>query len=133
VIVLDEHLEEGWLHEQLLQWYQGAVVNLTDLRPNTTIKDDAVPALLRTVRDPTFVTINIRDFWRKIEADRRFGVVCIDLADKRKREMPALLRGLFALEPFKTRAARLGKVVLILPTNVRYYTDRTKPYLTVDW
>jgi hypothetical protein len=34
------------------------------LRPGTVILDDAIPELLRAVRQATFVTINVRDFWR---------------------------------------------------------------------
>jgi hypothetical protein len=133
MIVLDEHLEEPWLQEQLRAWYRGAVVYLTDLRPGTSIKDDAVPTLLRTVRASTFITINVTDFWRKIEPDENFGVVCLELKDRRKREIPSLLRGLFALEPFSSRKARLGKVVLVAPTAVYYYMRRRQSVAKIDW
>jgi hypothetical protein len=31
----------------------------------SVIKDDAIPELLLSVKRPTFVTINYKDFWRK--------------------------------------------------------------------
>src|SRR3712207_7436336 len=49
---------------------------IIDLRPGTVIKDDAIPALLRQQSQPTFVTINERDFWRQVALDSHFCVVC---------------------------------------------------------
>ncbi len=62
MIVLDEQLKNSGLAEQIARWYTGRIVTLTALRPGSVIKDDAVPMLLREVREPTFVTINVTDF-----------------------------------------------------------------------
>jgi hypothetical protein len=133
MIVLDEHLEEPFLRDQLATWYGGSVIKAHGSSTENDIKDDAVPSLLRTIHAPTFLTINVRDFWRKIEADRRFGVICVEMNDRRKKEIPSLLRGLFALEPFKTRGSRLGKVILVAPTAVFYYRDSSKGITRLDW
>jgi len=62
VIVLDEQLKNSGVAEQIAGWYRGRIVNITSLRPGTVIKDDAIPMLLRQIRDSTFVTINTTDF-----------------------------------------------------------------------
>ena len=47
---------------EIARWYRGAVQFIIDLRPNTIIKDDAIPELLRQSGQPMFATINERDF-----------------------------------------------------------------------
>lgn len=99
---------------------------ITDLRPNTVIKDDAIPELLRQQNQPTFVTINERDFWRKVEIDGRFCVVCFTLSDARAREIPAALRLLFRHSEFKTKARRMGKVIRVTEEEANYYAYNDK-------
>jgi hypothetical protein len=68
VIVFDEQLLEPELEESLKKWYRGSVVAVIDLRPSTIVKDDVIPQLLsRTRQHPTFITINVRDFWNKVQ------------------------------------------------------------------
>lgn len=64
-------------------------------RPQTIIKDDAVPELLRQQHHPTFVTTNERDFWQKVAIDHRYCVVCFVLPDS-----PA--------QPIGARGGRIG-------------------------
>ena len=71
MIVLDEQLLGRGLERDIAQWYRGTVRFITDLRPHTIIKDEAISALLRQQSQPTFVTINDRDFWRKVVPDQR--------------------------------------------------------------
>jgi len=68
MIVLDEQLLGRDVEGQIAQWYR-AVCFITDLRPNTVIKDDVIPKLLQQERQPTFVTINEQDFWRKAQTN----------------------------------------------------------------
>lgn len=55
MIVLDEQLLGRNIEEQIARWYQGAICFITDLRPNTVIKDDAIPKLLQQENQPTCV------------------------------------------------------------------------------
>ena len=50
MIVLDEQLLGRDVEGQIAQWYRGAVCFITDLRPNTVIKDDVIPKLLQQER-----------------------------------------------------------------------------------
>jgi hypothetical protein len=58
MLVLDEQLLGRNLEVELRHWYRGPVIFITELRPATVIKDEAIPILLRQQRSPTFVTIN---------------------------------------------------------------------------
>jgi hypothetical protein len=121
MIVLDEQLPVRVLADAISGWYRGRVCVITDLRPATVIKDDAVPDLLHTVSQPTFVTLNWTDFWQRSVAHRGFCLVCFTLPTNRAPDISPLLRRLFRLGPFKSKAARMGKVVRVGHEQVAYY------------
>ena len=133
MIILDEHLQGLSLEAEIARWYRGKVFVVKQLRPGTIIKDDAIPILLCQVKQPTFVTINYTDFWRRVSADERYCIVCLQLSTERVDEIPLLLRRLFRLPGFKTKAERMGKVVLLNPQRVRYYQAREDQIHTVGW
>jgi len=131
VIVLDEQLLGRDLETTIAAWYAGAVVYITDLRPYTVIKDDVIPLLLRQQSQPTFVTINVADFWRKIALDERFCVVCFTLPDSRVREIAPLLRVVLHRSEFNTKAKRMGTVVRVTDTGISYYSIQYPNTLTL--
>lgn len=122
MIVLDEQLLGRNLERDIARWYRGAVHFIIDLRLHTVIKDDAIPDLLRQQTRPTFVTINERDFWRRVTIDQRYCVVCFVLPDARVREIPQSLRSLLRRLEFRTKAQRMGKVIRVTNEDIRYYT-----------
>ena len=121
MIVLDEQLVNVRSGELVTQWYRGHVCYVTDLRPQTLVKDDSIPMLLHQVRQPTFVTINVDDFRQVILASDRYCVVCVELPTKRVRQLSDLIRELFRLDEFKTKATRMGKVVRVTQRSIKYY------------
>jgi len=121
VIVLDENLMGLRLDRPIARWYPGKVLYLPELRPGTTIQDEEIPTLLRRAKGATFVTTNAADFWRKIPAHARYCVVCFPLPNERMEEVPELLRRLIQLPEFRTKAARLGKVIRASSEEIRYY------------
>jgi hypothetical protein len=133
MIVLDEQLLSYGLRAPIEQWYRGTVIDITQLRPNTVIRDDAIPMLLRAARQPTFVTINVTDFWRRLTPEVRFCIVCVAVPHTRALEVPALVRRLFALEPFRTRRQRLGKIARVSQRQVQYYTTERRTVYRLDW
>jgi hypothetical protein len=78
--------------------------------------------LLRAAPRPTFVTINVADFWLRLAPDARFCIACFALSHTRAQDVSDFLRRLFALEPFRTRGRRLGKIARVSQRHVRYYT-----------
>lgn len=133
MIVLDEHLKGAGIGDEIARWYQGAVTDVTALRPGSVIKDSALPSLLRRVREPTFVTINTTDFWGQMPAHRRHCIVCLDLPHHRAEEIPALLRRLLQLPEFRTKSARMGKVVRVGASGAWYYDATHGPARFVPW
>lgn len=123
MIVLDEQLLGRGIDQELNKWYRGKVRFITDLRPGTVVKDEAIPTLLRQAPGAHFVTINERDFWRRIPADPRYCVVCLALSDARVQLLPGLLRDVFARPEFRTRAQRLGKVLRVTRNEVTFYSE----------
>ncbi|NOX60858.1 MAG: hypothetical protein GXP42_02755 [Chloroflexi bacterium] len=121
MIVVDENIHDRRIMDAILDWYPGKVVSITSLRPGTIIKDDAIPGLLLKTSQPTFVTINVEDFWKKVSAHDGYCIVTIALPVERSREAPLLLRRLFRSPPFNNRAKRMGKVIRLAATRIEYY------------
>ena len=126
MIVLDEQLLGRNIEKDIEKWYAGKVIYINELRPNTIIKDDAIPGLLRDQKKPVFITINEKDFWRKVEINERFCVICLVLPDSRVREIPELIRSLFRFPDFNTKSKRMGTVVRIADDRISYYTFQDK-------
>lgn len=122
MIVVDEQIHDAAIRDAIDRWYRGSVVSIVQLRRNTLIKDDSIPALLHQANSPTFVTINVDDFWLEIQAHRRYCVVNIPLPLPRRREAPALLRKLLQHAKFKTKADRMGKVIRVTQHSIAYYS-----------
>jgi hypothetical protein len=131
MIVLDEQLLGRDLDAALATWYRGPVLFITDLRPGTVIKDDAIPVLLRHQHQATFVTMNETDFWLKVAIDAHFCVVCFAVADSQAGEIPKRLRAVFRVPAFQTKVRRMGKVVRVTHSTVSYYTYREREIRTL--
>lgn len=132
MVVLDEQLLGRDIETEIARWYRGAVQFIIELRPHTVIKDDAIPEILRQQNQPTFVTINERDFWRKVAIDNRFCVVCFTLSDARAKEIPEALRALLRQAEFKTKANRMGKVIRVTENEISYYTFNDRQVRRVE-
>ena len=91
MIILDENVHGQSMTASIATWYRGQVRSITTLRPYTLVKDEAIPVLLRRARQPTFVTTNVVDFWRRIPAHSRYSIVCVVLSSERLHELPHLL------------------------------------------
>lgn len=133
MIVLDEQLIGRGLEAEISKWYRGSVRLITDLRPNSVIKDDNIPALLHRQNQPTFVTINERDFWLDPIANRAYCIVCVALPDSQAAKIPALLRHLLGHVEFNTKRKRCGKVVRITTQSAAYYAVAQNSVISFDF
>ncbi len=86
---------------------------------------------LRQQSQPTFVTINERDFWRKVAIDEHFCIVCFALPDPRGREIASSFRTLLQHPEFNTKAKRMGKVLRVTDTKVAYYCVASREILEI--
>lgn len=121
MLVLDEQLKDRHLIAAIAGWYPGTVTHIQALRPTTVVKDDNIPALLLTVRRPTFITINANDFWRKIQPHVGYCILAIDLSQGDVDDLPMQLRQLLKHPLFRTQASRMGKIFRAQANRIRYY------------
>jgi hypothetical protein len=133
MIVLDEELQGLGLEDAIAHWYRGAVLVVKQLRPGTVIKDEAIPTLLRRAEQPTFVTINHADFWRRIPPEPSFCLVCFKLTADQGQEIPMMLRRLLRLPEFRTKRERMGKVASVSRRGIQYYSNRDKLIHILGW
>ena len=113
-IILDDQLFDLEVLVPIARWI--TVQRLRDLRPGEVIKDDRVPVLLRQLRQPTFVTIDM-GFWNRGLRDARYCILCFPLRNDKQYELSGLLRRLLRLPEFRTKRARMGKVAQVRPTH----------------
>jgi hypothetical protein len=133
MIVFDENIFDQVVIDDLNRWRKGKVATIKDLRLRTLIKDDAVPTLLRTVKQPTFLTTNVTDFWGKMPAHPAYCIICFDLPNERIAEIPRLLRVVLRFAEFKTKAARMGKVIQVKHHRIEYYSANSLQISTLNW
>jgi hypothetical protein len=132
MLVIDENLHDQRTMAALSTWYPGQVISVVALRPGTVIKDEAIPGLLLTVSQPTFVTINASDFWKKVPPHQGYCVVAVDLSKEHIQEVPVFLRRLFRMATFRTKALRMGKVVRLGRDRVEFY-ESTRHVESLQW
>lgn len=132
MIILDESLMDQRIIDAIARWYPGKVTDITTLRPRTIIKDDIVPQLLLTISRPTFVTNNVGDFWRRVQPHSGFCVVGFEISQEEARDLSGLLRRLLTISEFRTKALRMGKVILVRGDRLRYYA-RDGNIHTMNW
>lgn len=117
-IILDDQLFDLEVLIPIARWI--TVQRLRDLRPGEVIKDERVPVLLRQLRQPTFVTIDM-GFWDRKLRDARYCVLCFPLRNDEQDKLPELLRHLLRLPEFHAKATRMGKVVRVASTHIEYW------------
>lgn len=132
MIVLDEQILGHGIEDAVARWYPGAVLFVLDLRPGTIIKDEAIPTLLARESEPTFVTINVSDFWQRVPVTGRFCVVCCAVPDAEAGPISSLPRRLLSHPDFKTKAQRMGKVVRVTAAGATYYAAADKAVRNVE-
>jgi hypothetical protein len=117
-IILDEQIFDTDVLIPLTKWITAQ--RLRDVRPDQVIKDERVPMLLRELRQPTFVTIDM-GVWNARLRDVRYCILCFPLRNDEQRKIPGLLRRLLRMSEFATKAARMGKVARVSPMQVDYW------------
>jgi hypothetical protein len=117
-IILDEQIFDTDVLIPLTKWITAQ--RLRDSRPDQVIKDERVPMILRELRLPTFVTIDM-GFWNARLRDARYCILCFPLRSDEQRAIPGLLRHLLRMSEFATKAARMGKVARVSQSHIDYW------------
>ena len=117
MIVIDEQLQGEGLEESIEKWHTGSVVCVNSLRPDSVIKDDAIPSLLAQQSQLVFITINVNDFWLRMPLSEKFCVICFVLTCSEIEQIPNLLRRLLRHAEFNTKSQRAGKAARVTTQN----------------
>ncbi|MGH9803123.1 MAG: hypothetical protein ACRD82_22390 [Blastocatellia bacterium] len=120
--MLDEQLNSARIGSAISQWYPGAVISVSDLRPHARLLDPEIPDYLLQLRQPTFVTINYRDFWKRHLAHPRYYLVCLKLEQNESDRVPDVLRQVLSLPEFRTKRLRMGKVISWSAETIKYFS-----------
>lgn len=129
-IIVDEQLGRTEVLLPLKRWITAQKIE--SLRPYEVIKDDRVLQILWELKRPTFVTID-SGFYDKRHCDRRYCLVYFVLTSLEQNQLPDLLRQLLRLPEFETKAARMGKVVRVSKTDVRYWHLKADEEHRFEW
>lgn len=132
MIVLDESIYDERLAESISHWYSGTVVSILALRPATLIKDEAIPMLLRRAIQPTFLTINVTDFWQVMASNGGYCIIAIPITQGDSLLAGDWLRRCLRMAEFSSKANRMGKVILLRPSHIEYYS-RDRKVFRLDW
>jgi hypothetical protein len=125
MLIIEENLHDQRIMAAISNWYPGQVISVVTLRTGAVIKDEAIPGLLLTASQPTFVTINAPDFWQKALPHQGYCIVAIALPKERVQEVPLFLRRLLRVTGFRTKALRMGKIIRLSQDQIEYYeSDR---------
>jgi hypothetical protein len=128
--VLDDQLDVVDVCHHIRRWATAEFVR--DSRPGEVIKDERIPDILRTLRTPSFVTIDHR-FRDRALRDRRYCILYFDIRADEQGNIPALPRQLLRLPAFRTRAAHMGKVARVSRDHVSWWDLGDEHLHTVHW
>jgi hypothetical protein len=129
-LILDDQLDVSEVLPSLRKWISAG--RLKDLRPAELIRDDRVPEILRTLRSPTFITID-HGFWNARLCHPGYCVLYLALRDDQQHLIPALLRALLRRAEFRSRSNRMGKVVRVGPKAVPYWEFERRGLQSIKW
>jgi hypothetical protein len=129
-IILDDQLFDVEVLIPVARWI--TVQRLRDLRPGEVIKDERVPALLRELRQPTFVTIDL-GFWDRGLRGHRFCILCFALRNDEQDQLPEMLRRVLRTPEFRSKAERMGKVARVSTAEIQYWESGKDKLQRVLW
>jgi hypothetical protein len=120
MIILDAQLDDDAIVDGL-SWHEGQVTTVQRLRFRNR-EDEAIPRQLNEYRGCVFVTINVNDFYGRVEGDPRWCIVCLCLtSDQARTEVPRLLKRVLGHPELCTKNKRAGKVVRVTTQQFSYY------------
>jgi len=129
-IILDDQLFPLEVLVPIARW--ATVQRLRDVRPGEVIKDERVPMILRELRQPTFVTIDM-GFWTRRLCDVHYCIICFPLRNDEQRLIPGLLRQLLKLPVFRSKASRMGKVTQVSANQIRFWQHGDEKSHLLSW
>src|SRR2546422_11008934 len=97
MIVLDEQISYSPVIAEIERWYRGKVISVREFRPFGRLLDEEIPDYLLQLKQPTFLTINYRHFWKRELVHARYCLVCLKLQQSEAPRTPGALREVLSL------------------------------------
>jgi len=116
--ILDDQLDVATVLQPLQEWTTAQ--RIRELRPGQRVLDERIPAILLTLRQPTFLTID-RDFWHSSWCHPAYCLVYFALRADEQGQIPALLRALLRRPEFRSRTARMGKLARVSTISIDFW------------
>jgi len=129
-LVLDDQLDLLELRPALRK--RITMQRLRHLRLGEQILDERVPEILRTLKQPTFVTID-QDFWDRSLCHRDYCILYFPLRSDQQEQIPDLLRALLRQPEFRSRARRMGKVARVRQEVIEYWQFQEPELQRLAW
>jgi hypothetical protein len=129
-IILDDQLFPLDVLLPIARW--STVQRLRDVRPGEVIKDERVPVILRELRQPTFVTIDM-GFWTRRLCDMHYCILCFPLRNDEQRLIPDILRRFLKLPAFHSKTSRMGKVIQVGASQIRFWQVGDEKTHLLSW
>lgn len=117
-LVLDEHLGRTEVLITLQKWI--TATKIEDLVGDEILKDDRILQFLRQRKHPTFITLD-DDFFHRRLCDRRYCLIYCVVPRQQQHRIPVILRRLFRLPEFSSKAARMGKVIRVHEKDIDFW------------
>lgn len=129
-LILDEQINQEVVLPALRKWI--TVQPLIEACPGQHILDERIPSILRTLKQPTLVTID-RGLWRRDRCHPAYCILYFALRSGEQEELPGLLRALLRHPEFRTRAKRMGKVARVSEATVDYWQFPQRGLKRIAW
>ena len=130
LLLLDDQLDVHQVLFPIRKWAKARLLH--QVRPGEHVLDERVPAILRTLKQPTFITIDVH-FWDRRLRHPDYAILYFVLRDDEQDQLPGLLRTLFRRVEFRTRSRRMGKVSRVSHTHIDWWQFQTGAMQRVAW
>ena len=125
--LLDENIRKD--QEDLLRAWRIKVRRLTEEVAYPGVQDPDILPLLRRLKRPTFFTHD-QDFWKRRLAHKAYCLVWLNVYDG---DAALFVRRFLRHPKFSTQTQRMGKVVRVQPTVMRYWELGRPNQGLLDW
>jgi len=125
--LLDENIRKD--QEDLLRTWRVKVRRLSREVAHPGIQDSDILTLLHQLKRSTFFTHD-EDFWKRRLAHKGYCLVWLNVHDG---EAALFIRRFLRHPRFSTQVQRMGKVVRIQPTALRYWEFAKSTQVLLSW
>ncbi len=127
MIVLDENFPES--QRQLLRSWRIAIRQIGDEVGHKGMKDQEIIPLLLRLRRPTFCTLDMGFYERRL-CHARYCLVCLDV---RQYEAAVFVRRLLRHPEFNTQAKRMGAVIRVSQVGLSVWYLHAEKEIRLLW